>query len=121
MSIHDLGSIDATSLDREGPQAYLVVSDHLDWTDEEAHVEALQKKLAAYIAAIESGEIFRLRPAFVGRQIVIKIVGKHPPPADVIAFYAECAEVLAPLDVGLRAGGLEGTPWFESDQAAAPP
>ena len=95
MSLLDLRSIDATSLDRDSPKAYLVVSDHLDWSDEEGHVEALQKKLAAYISAIESGQIFRLRPAFVDRQLVIKIVGKHPPPADVVAFYGECAAVLA--------------------------
>ena len=62
MSIEQTDLIDIISIDRLTGETILTISDHLDWSDSEAHLLLLQNKLNRYLAFVESGEIFRSYP-----------------------------------------------------------
>jgi hypothetical protein len=77
MSVDETKKIDFTALDRGANEMQLVIADHLPWGgDEREHLYLLQEKLNAYLAFIESGEIYDKVPNAKGRKLVIMIVGK---------------------------------------------
>jgi hypothetical protein len=67
------------SVDQETGQVTLTVSDHLDWSDSTEHQNILQKKLNAFLAFVESGEILGRYPAAEDRLLVFKVVFKFRP------------------------------------------
>jgi hypothetical protein len=78
MSVLDEAVVDAIGVETSSNKVVLTVSDHLDWTDEKGDLLALEKKLNAYLAFVESGELNKAYPHSIGRQPVIDIVGKFP-------------------------------------------
>ena len=56
MSVVDLDKVDGMGLMKDGKHLLMMIGDHLDWEDEEIHLEILQDKINAYVAYIESGE-----------------------------------------------------------------
>ena len=79
MSIYDTNIIDFIAI--TGNKAALVVTDHLDWTnnkqENEQHLFLLQAKLHKYLDAYDSGELFIKEPRAKDKKIVIEIVGKY--------------------------------------------
>lgn len=78
MSVDDSRTVDAIGVDKTTDEAVLTVTDHREWNDSE-HLSLLQEKLNAYLAFIESGEVFKSYPAARGRSIRIDIVCKFEP------------------------------------------
>jgi len=79
MSIDQTDRVDFISVDKASGDVWLTVSDHLPWDEDEGtHLVLLQDKLNAYLAFIESGEIFETYPKAKGRRIVINVIGKFP-------------------------------------------
>ena len=72
----------------------LTISEHLDWTDSDAHQLLLQTKLNRYLAFIESGEIFQSYPAVKGKRITFNLVFKHPPDEGGRAFLARVLPIM---------------------------
>jgi Family of unknown function (DUF6572) len=58
----------------------LTLVDDWDWTDEVRHLRALQQKLDAYFAFIESGEMLVAYPDAVGKEVVIELISRLPIP-----------------------------------------
>ena len=53
MSVADLDKVDMMGFTEGGKCLRMVISDHLDWEDEEAHLWILQDKINAYLALLQ--------------------------------------------------------------------
>src|SRR5476651_2460226 len=102
MSITDKDKVDIVSTDKSGKKVFLTIADHLDWTDELFHLNALQDKLNAYISFIEDGQVFESYPAAIDKKLIISIANKYEIPANGIAFLEIVKGVLYDLDVELE-------------------
>ena len=88
MSIEQPNVIDFLLCDKTTGHALLILSDHLDWEDDEdGHILLLQDKLNHYIHAIESGQIVKKMPELRDLPAVIYVWGKYPPSKQGAAFY----------------------------------
>ena len=79
MAVDDPKTIDFVSVTGDSGTTLLVVSDHLDWMDTLGHQEKLQAKLNAYLAFVESGEIFEKFPDAVGKPVEMRVIFLCPP------------------------------------------
>ena len=94
MTVDQLGVVDVISTDQQTGQVILTVTDHLDWSDSSEHQNMLQKKLNAYLAFVESGEILGRYPDAKDRPLVIKVVFKFKPDQEGKSFLARAKEVI---------------------------
>lgn len=79
MTISNPNTIDIVATKPDDPLVRLVVADHFDWDEEEGHFLSLQAKLNAYMAFVESGQLYREFPDAAGKDIQIEIVFLHAP------------------------------------------
>ena len=79
--ITDLGQVDDITI--EGDTCYLTIADQLDWSDELAHLELLEKKLMDYVLFIKSGSLVNLHPNAEGKKLVVKVVSRLEVPLDI--------------------------------------
>jgi hypothetical protein len=78
MSIDQTNAIDFLVNDKNTHRAVLLVSDHLDWEqDEDEHLRLLQDKLNHYIWFIESGKMVEMEPDLRGLPVAIVVWGKY--------------------------------------------
>jgi hypothetical protein len=78
MGLEHPNAIDFAGLERDGSAIVLTIADALDWSDEQAHLVALQRKLDAYLAFIETGQVFDVYPEAEGARVVIDVVTSTP-------------------------------------------
>jgi hypothetical protein len=81
-------------LGSEPNTALLVVSDHLDWNDSLGHQITLQEKLNAYLAFIESGELYRDFPKAAGKRVEIRVAFQFAPDASAEDFLQKAGETI---------------------------
>ena len=98
----DEQSIDAIGVETSSGKVVLTIADHLDWSDESGHLLALQRKLSAYLAFVESGELNEVYPDSLGRNQVIDIVCQFPMPGAGKKFLDEARVVLESAGIELR-------------------
>ena len=91
MTIEDQAAIDFLGLSAAGA-VVLTISNHLQW--EKPTLLKLQKKIAAYLSFIESGDIYKSYPEADGKTIRIHLVSNHQPDADTATFIQECGSVV---------------------------
>jgi hypothetical protein len=95
MSIDETDKIDLMLTDKEKTRVDLVISDHLDWDEDEGeHLVLLQDKINAYLHFIESGQLVRERPDLAGLPVVIRVSGKHPPSEEAAKFYRLAGKIV---------------------------
>ncbi len=99
MSVENLKVIDFASIDKNG-NAVLTISDHLDWNDNNEHLLILQKKINAYLSAIEGDNFYNDYPDAIGRFIIINIVAKYEPNNNAKSFFKRTAEILKSAGYG---------------------
>ena len=102
MSINDSDRIDIIGVDAATGEVILTIADHLDWSDEYAHLIALQKKLNTYISFIESGEIVEQYPNARGRRLVIDLAFKHDPSPTAAEFLKRASPTIESVGAELR-------------------
>ena len=96
MSIDETDKIDLMFTDKENTRVDLVISDHLDWEEEEGeHLLLLQDKINAYLHFIESGQLAQERPDLAGLPVLIRVSGKYPPSEEATKFYRLAGRVVA--------------------------
>lgn len=78
MTVHNPHAVDFISVDDETGEIVLTIADDLPWDGQRAHLPALQEKLNAYLAFIESGELLASRPEARGRRVRINLVHREP-------------------------------------------
>lgn len=80
MGLENPGVVDFAGTRRDGSAVVLTIADAWDWSDEQAHLVALQQKLDNYLAFVASGEVFEAYPDAAGRTVVIDVVTRMPVP-----------------------------------------
>ncbi|PYY83120.1 hypothetical protein DNK59_20595 [Pseudomonas sp. TKO26] len=106
MSITNPKVIDFWVRSKEEPNnLLLVMTDHLEWGDKAAqgeHLLMLQEKINAYIAFIESGEIYTEIPGAYGKYPIIRVVGLYELPEQAEYFMARVTETLNDVGIGFE-------------------
>lgn len=54
MSVVDLDKVDAVGTDKDEDALRLMIADHLDWENEDIHLEILQDKINVYLQYLEN-------------------------------------------------------------------
>ena len=98
-TVEDVHKIDAINLDKETNDVVLNIFDHLDWTNEKAHIAALQEKILNYIKFVESKEIEQVFPESKGKKIKICVVAKFSVTGNALKFIASITQTVT--DAGL--------------------
>ena len=102
MSVDNPAIVDAIGVESDSRRVILTISDHLDWSDEQEHLFALQEKINTYLRLIESGELEVAYPDARGRVAVIDVVGKYELTEGARAFFRSATSVLRDARVELR-------------------
>ena len=102
MSVDNAGVVDAIGVEPATGFVVLAIHDDLDWTDEVAHLRALQDKLNAYFAFVQTGELNVAYPDAVGRPVRIDILGRHLFPEHRRDFLDAAAITAARIQVTIR-------------------
>jgi hypothetical protein len=77
VTIEQLDKVDIIAHDEE--KVTLVISDHLEWDDQNEKLLLLQEKLNLYLSFIESGEVFEQYPLAKNKLFEIQVVSKYQP------------------------------------------
>lgn len=104
MTVEQTDSIDGIGFERTTGSVVLMISDHLPWDGN--HLEVLEKKLAAYVRFVESGQILESFPTAGSAKKVINVVHMHDPTPDAERFLRDAAAALAKRGLGFRHGPL---------------
>jgi hypothetical protein len=102
VSIDQLDVVDAVGVESASGKLILSIADHLSWEEEEEHLLALKNKLNAYLAYIESGQLFEAYPDSRGRVVLIDVVAKFSPSAAAETFLRQAAVTLREAGYELR-------------------
>ena len=104
MSVEQSDVVDGIAVPEGSTNAFLLIADYLPWTaeNEDPHLEALVKKINAYLRFLQSGEIFRKHPEAKGRTIVIKVVGTSPLSGGGRTFFGNLSASFAGRGVALE-------------------
>jgi hypothetical protein len=102
MAVDQFDVVDIVSINRSDGQVVLTISDHLDWSDSVEHQIILQRKFNAYLAFVESGEIFDSYPNSQGRLVEFRVVFKFRPDAEGIEFLNRARLVIESAGFSLR-------------------
>lgn len=104
MSIDNPKIIDFIGIDNESGNVMLTISDHFEWNGnfDKEHIRLLQEKFNAYLAFIESGEIFESCPNAKDKKIVISVVGKYPLNDLAKSFYEYSKKIIHEAGFELR-------------------
>lgn len=81
MALDKIDSVDAVGIETSTDSIVLTIADSWDWSDEGAHLLALQAKLNSYFDFIEDGQLVESYPSAVGRRQVIDVITRYPLPA----------------------------------------
>ena len=88
MTVEDLDKVDHLAFNRKNGDVHLVISDHLDWNENEGeHLLVLQGKLNTYLEFVESGQLYAKYPRAVGKKIMFDVIGKFPFSDEASKFY----------------------------------
>jgi hypothetical protein len=103
MSIDQLDKIDFLAIERDKERVVLIISDHLDWEqDEGEHLLLLQEKINAYLSFIEGGQMLEEKPDAKGFPVVIQVYAKYPPSEQATALYRLAGKVIADAGYSLE-------------------
>ena len=73
----------------------LIISDHLEWDNDNKHLLQLQEKINAYLVAIESGQLNTKFPSSVGKKVAISVALKYEPNEIGIKFFRHVSTLLS--------------------------
>lgn len=102
MAIDQTEVIDFVSTDKITGDVIVTISDHLDWDSDIYHLEILQKKLNAYIAFVETEQIYKDYPNSKGNKIIFQIVSKYEYPKRGQEFLIKANEITNSIGIKLR-------------------
>jgi len=85
---------------------HLTITDSLEWGAN--HLRLLQEKLNAYLAFVESGELYSVYPGAAERPVLLDVRLRFRPDADATLFLERAATLIASANLSLQYGPLEG-------------
>jgi hypothetical protein len=100
MSLDNLEVVDTVGTEKDSGTIVLTIFDYWDWDDDQrGHLLALQAKLNAYFAFVESGQIYESYPSSVGRVLRIDVITRYPIPDIAVSFLQKAAAVASQLNI----------------------
>ena len=84
----------------------LTISDHLAWSDANTHLQAIEVKVNAYLAFVQSGQLSEDNSDANDRQVKIAIYQKEPEPPEVKPILDKLVQHLEFIGVELWRGSL---------------
>lgn len=106
MTIENDAQIDAMGLETSTGKMVLTISDHLDWSEASAHLQAIERKVNAYLSFIQSGQIVEQNADAKDRLVKIAIYQKFPEPSNVTPILNKLATQLGFVGIELWRGRL---------------
>jgi len=91
VTIEQTNIIDFVGLDRRSQDVVFTISDHLDWTEVQSHLEALSSKLNTYLAFILDGEMDASYPQYIDKNVRIDVIGQYEIPREILNHL--CSEI----------------------------
>ena len=79
MTIEEMDKVDGIGIDKHANELVLLISDHLSWENETAHITSLENKLGEYLTYIKSGQHLEMVPQAKDLPVRIKLVHEHRP------------------------------------------
>jgi hypothetical protein len=107
MSLDKISVVDLIGVEIATGRVNLSVLDDWDWSDETAHILALQEKINSYIAFIEEKQYLESYPDAVGRSFTIKIIGRFPLPQIGLDFIELAKKFASEIGIEIRSVYLE--------------
>ena len=77
MSVTESGTVDGIAVTKDGKTLKMLLTDHLDFTDEKDHLLILQDKINAYLGFIESEQYREIYPQSNIENVIIEIHFKY--------------------------------------------
>lgn len=102
MALEKIDSVDAVGIETSTGSVVLTIADSWDWSDERAHLLALQAKLNSYFDFIEDGQLSESYPSAAGRKRVIDVITRYPLPTVGIDLLERARESVADLRIEIR-------------------
>src|SRR5260221_14609922 len=93
MTVENPSVIDGMGSDPATGRITLMISDHLDWKDEKAHLHALQQKLNSYLDFVQSGQVYETHPEGRGVGVRIRVFAKYLAPPSTGWFFQRASDV----------------------------
>ena len=106
MGVEQTTVIDAIGIDQVTGAVHLTIADALAW--DAAHLRLLQDKLNAYLAFVESGELYSAYPSAAGRPVVLDLRLRHRPDAEAMRFLEQARALIGQAGFALHYGPLAG-------------
>jgi hypothetical protein len=104
MSVEQADVIDGLGVRPDGV-VEMLISDHLEWDDDE-HLQLLAAKVEAYANAALSGQLVQSYPAAEGKQVCIKLVWQHIPNNAAANFFDTLQEQLRGVGIDFSPAAL---------------
>lgn len=102
MSVIDVDKVDGIGIQKGGEGLAMLISDHLDWTDEYEHLIQLQNKLNAYIGFIENKQYEAIYPKHKFTTFQIEIHFKYEPIPSCLKFMDTVNNQLKDMAIGVN-------------------
>ena len=99
MGVEQAAVIDFIGIDKMSGAVHLTITDSLEWGAD--HLRLLQEKLNAYLAFVESGELYSVYPGAAGRPVVLDVRLRYRPDADATLFLERAAALIAGAGLSL--------------------
>lgn len=94
MTIEQENVIDIIGVNEEKKYISLIISDHLEWDEKNEKLLILQNKINAYLAYIESGQIYEQHPNAKSLDVVIDLTCLHKPSTEGLKFLGMIAPII---------------------------
>lgn len=109
MSVAEKDIVDGIALD-EGRGIRMLITDHIDWTQEYNHLLILQEKINSYIMFCENGQYKDLYKDNVIEYVVIEIHFLYEPTENVYIFLNQIPEIINGLNLSIECSISEEEP-----------
>lgn len=86
MSVVDIDKVDGIGIRNDGTELALLITDHLDWANEYAHLVQLQNKINSYVNFIESKQYEEIYPEHQFTSFRIEIHFQNEPIQKCVKF-----------------------------------
>jgi hypothetical protein len=102
VSLDTLDVVDFVGIEDATGTAVLTIADAWDWSDEGAHLAALQAKIYRYLDFVESGQLVETEPNATGLPVRIDVIARFPVSARGQKFFADVGGYTESQGVGLE-------------------
>lgn len=101
MSITETRKIDIIATRPNSSIVKLVIADHLEWDDLDAHAKLIQEKINTYLEFIESGQLARTQtpPLPKAPRVHIELALQHEPSREAQQFLSRVREFLGAVGI----------------------